>query len=72
GALARSLDEIRLHPKFRDARGRAKKLAEKLPGGGLLEALYGKVTHAVHDLVAPNSWFTHFGLIPLGPVDGHD
>ncbi len=72
GALARSLDEIRLHPKFRDARGRAMKLAEKLPGGGLLEALYGKVTHAVHDLVAPNSWFTHFGLIPLGPVDGHD
>ena len=30
------------------------------------------MTDAVRDLVAENSWFTHFGLISLGPVDGHD
>jgi 1-deoxy-D-xylulose-5-phosphate synthase len=72
GAIAHSLDEIRVHPRYRRARRDAKRLARKFPGGALLEALYGRVTDAVRDLVAENSWFTHFGLISLGPVDGHD
>jgi 1-deoxy-D-xylulose-5-phosphate synthase len=72
GAIAHSLDEIRVDPRYRLARRRAKRLAQKFPGGGLMEALYGRVTDAVRDLVAENSWFTHFGLISLGPVGGHD
>jgi 1-deoxy-D-xylulose-5-phosphate synthase len=72
GALAHSLDEIRVHPRFRDARRRARDFARKLPGGNLLEGLYHRVTDAVQDLVAENSWFAHFGLISLGPIDGHD
>ncbi len=72
GALAHSLDELRVDPRFRRARQNAKLLAKRVPGGKLLEALYGRVTDAVRDLVAENSWFTHFGLISLGPVDGHD
>lgn len=72
GALAHSLDELRVDPRFRRARRNAKLLAKRVPGGNLLEALYGRVTDAVRDLVAENSWFTHFGLISLGPVDGHD
>src|SRR5262245_43195810 len=72
GAIAHSLDEIRVHPKYRRARRNAKRLALKFPGGSLAEALYGRVTDAVKDLVAENSWFAHFGLITLGPVDGHD
>ena len=72
GAIAHTLDEIRVHPRFRDARRKAKRLAQRLPGGNVLEALYDRVTTSVQDLVAENSWFAHFGLLSLGPVDGHD
>jgi len=72
GAIAAHLDGIRVHPRYRDARRRAKRLAARLPRGVLFEALYARVTAAVRDLVAENSWFTHFGLLSLGPVDGHD
>ena len=72
GAIAHSLDEIRVHPRYRHARRRARDLARRLPGGGLLEEMYERMTGAVLDLVAENSWFAHFGLISLGPVAGHD
>jgi 1-deoxy-D-xylulose-5-phosphate synthase len=72
GAIAAHLDGIRVHPRYRDARRRARRLAQRLPRGVLFEALYSRVTAAVRDLVAENSWFTHFGLLSLGPVDGHD
>ena len=72
GAIAAHLDGIRVNPRFRDARRRAKQLAERLPGGELIEAIYDRATDAVRDLVAENSWFGHFGLLALGPIDGHD
>lgn len=71
GALAKYLDGLRVHPKFRDARRRALELAERLPGGEILEDLYHRFTEAVRDLVREESWFTHFGLLSVGPVDGH-
>jgi 1-deoxy-D-xylulose-5-phosphate synthase len=72
GAIAAHLDGIRVHPRFRDARRKAKRLAERMPGGRLFEEWYARATDAVRDLVAENSWFTHFGLLSLGPIDGHD
>jgi len=72
GAIAAHLDGLRVHPRFRDARRKAKRLATKFPGGVLFEQLYERATEAVRDLVAENSWFTHFGLLSLGPIDGHD
>jgi 1-deoxy-D-xylulose-5-phosphate synthase len=72
GALAHSLDEIRVDLRYRTARRKAKRLAQRFPAGRLLEDLYVRATGAVRDLVAENSWFTHFGLISLGPVHGHD
>src|SRR5205823_4523815 len=38
----------------------------------LFEEWYARATDAVRDLVAENSWFTHFGLLSLGPIDGHE
>jgi 1-deoxy-D-xylulose-5-phosphate synthase len=72
GALAKSFDGIRVHPKFREARRRALELAGKLPGGGVLEELYHRFGEAVRDMVSEESWFAHFGLVPIGPVPGHD
>jgi 1-deoxy-D-xylulose-5-phosphate synthase len=72
GALAKHLDEIRLDHRYHDAKKRALELAERLPGGDLFGDLYHRVGEAVKDLVAEDSWFTRFGLLSLGPVDGHD
>jgi 1-deoxy-D-xylulose-5-phosphate synthase len=72
GAIASYFDGLRVHPKFREARRKAKTLATKLPGGAVLREVYERVGGALVDLVAENSWFTHFGLVSLGPVDGHD
>ncbi|MCE9636334.1 MAG: 1-deoxy-D-xylulose-5-phosphate synthase [Planctomycetes bacterium] len=72
GALAKHLDELRVNPRYIDAKKRALGLAEKLPGGTLFEGLYHRFGEAVKDLVSEDSWFTKFGLLSLGPVDGHD
>lgn len=72
GALAKHLDEIRLDPRYHDAKKKALEFAERLPGGDLFGDLYHRFGEAVKDLVAEDSWFTKFGLLSLGPVDGHD
>ena len=33
---------------------------------------YHKIGEVAKDLVAEDSWFADFGLLTVGPVDGHD
>lgn len=72
GALARHLDQLRVSPQYLDAKKKALELAERIPGGDVLETIYHRLTDAAKDLVTEDTWFSHFGLATLGPVDGHD
>ena len=72
GALARRLDELRVSPQYLGAKRRAHDLAGRIPGGDLVESLYHRFTDAAKEVLSDNSWFAHFGLVSLGPVDGHD
>ncbi len=72
GALARQLDELRVSTPYLGAKRRAHDLAGRILGGDLVESLYHRFSDAAKDLLAANSWFARFGLVTLGPMDGHD
>ena len=72
GALAGYFDKIRVNPRFTDLKHRAHEVLKRLPAGSTLEQLYhrfGEMTKAALD---HTHLFDHFGLLCIGPVDGHD
>jgi 1-deoxy-D-xylulose-5-phosphate synthase len=72
GALASYFDKIRVHPRFTDLKQRAHDVIRRLPAGEKLEEIYhrlGEVTKAALD---HTHLFDHFGLLCVGPIDGHD
>jgi len=72
GALARQLDEVRVSPQYLGVKRRAHEIAGRIIGGDLIESLYHRLTDVAKEAVSENSWFARFGLVALGPVDGHD
>jgi 1-deoxy-D-xylulose-5-phosphate synthase len=72
GALAAYFDKIRIHPRYSDLKQRAHEVLKLLPGGDTIEELYhrfGEVTRAALD---HTHLFERFGLLCVGPIDGHD
>ena len=72
GALASYFDKIRISHLFSDLKDRAHEVLKKLPAADKLEEIYhrlGEVTKAALD---HTHLFDHFGLLCLGPIDGHD
>jgi len=43
-----------------------------LPGGSMLEDMSHRMTEMLKDAIFEDSWFEHFGILSVGPVDGHD
>jgi len=43
-----------------------------VPGGGLVGGAYHKAGEATKAVIAESAWFEHFGLVTVGPIDGHD
>ena len=72
GAIARQLDGLRVSPQYLGVKRRAHDLAGRIPGGDIVEGLYHRFTDAAKEVLADNSWFARFGLVTLGPMDGHD
>jgi len=50
----------------------AKKVMKGLPGGALLKGMSHRMTEMVKDAIFEDSWFEHFGILSIGPIDGHD
>ena len=71
GAMAQYFDRIRLNPLYGDVKRRAKRVLSRVPGGGLVGETYHRMTESMKALVTENAWFEHFGLITVGPIDGH-
>ncbi len=72
GALARYFDRVRLSHIYGDFKKQAKHALDKIPGGGLIEEAYHRWSEATKAWVAENTWFEKFGLLTVGPIDGHD
>ena len=82
GAVAQYFDRVRLSHRYADLKKSASEMLKSIPGGSLVKEAYhlaGEAAKAViHDGTptghtgATGSWFEHFGLVTVGPIDGHD
>ena len=72
GAMAAYFDRIRVSPTYGDLKKRARKVLEHIPGGSILEEIYHRGGEMLKHAIATDHMFEHFGLICIGPVDGHD
>jgi 1-deoxy-D-xylulose-5-phosphate synthase len=72
GAIADYFDHLRVGPTYRSMKKTAKNVMGKLPGGSMLEDMTHRMTEMMKDAIFEDSWFEHFGLLSIGPMDGHD
>ncbi|MDX9910277.1 MAG: 1-deoxy-D-xylulose-5-phosphate synthase [Phycisphaerales bacterium] len=72
GALAGYFDRLRLSGLYSDFKKGAHRVLSRMPGGAALEEAYHKTGEAMKATLNDGAWFEHFGLVTVGPVDGHD
>jgi 1-deoxy-D-xylulose-5-phosphate synthase len=72
GALSHYFDKVRLSHMYADLKKSAKVALKQLPGGATIHDALHRATEATKAAVIPSNWFEHFGLLTVGPVDGHD
>jgi 1-deoxy-D-xylulose-5-phosphate synthase len=72
GALAQYFDRVRVSPTYADIKHRAHEVLKRLPGGTMLEDLYHRGGEMLKAAITTGHGFEHFGLVCLGPFDGHD
>ncbi|TVQ60765.1 MAG: 1-deoxy-D-xylulose-5-phosphate synthase [Phycisphaerales bacterium] len=79
GAMAQYFDRLRINPYYADLKRTARKVLDKAPGGKLIEEAYHRMGEATKAMLAQRAeagpelaWFEHFGLVTVGPIDGHD
>lgn len=75
GALAQHFDRVRVSHTYTGLKRTGKELLKGIPGGEALRDAYHRMGEAAKAMVgdgAPeNTWFEHFGLLTVGPIDGH-
>ncbi len=72
GAVSRYFDRVRTSPLYTDFKRQAHRVLDRIPGGHMLEEAYHRAGEATKAMIAEHSWFEHFGLLTVGPIDGHD
>lgn len=72
GAVAAYFDKVRLSQTYGEFRKAAKELSKHMPGGKAMADVYHKLGEMSKTCVSEDNWFEHFGLVTVGPVDGHD
>ncbi|MEX0742492.1 MAG: 1-deoxy-D-xylulose-5-phosphate synthase N-terminal domain-containing protein, partial [Phycisphaeraceae bacterium] len=72
GALATYFDKVRLNPIYKGLKTRAHEVLKRLPGGHTLEEAYHRLGEMTKAALAHDHMFEHFGLLCVGPIDGHD
>ena len=72
GALAGYFDRIRVNPHFGDLKKRAREVLKHIPGGSALEELTHRAGDMMKAAITTGHMFEQFGLLCLGPIDGHD
>ncbi|QNN24672.1 1-deoxy-D-xylulose-5-phosphate synthase [Planctomycetales bacterium ZRK34] len=72
GALAHYFDKTRLSPTYKSVKERAHEMLKQIPGGSLIESVYHRLGEMTKAAIAHNHIYEHFGLLCVGPIDGHD
>jgi len=72
GAVAAYFDKVRLSNAYRSVKRAARETLSRLPGGSLIEEMYHRTGEMMKAAMAEDAWFEKFGLLTVGPIDGHD
>jgi 1-deoxy-D-xylulose-5-phosphate synthase len=72
GALSHYFDKFRLSPSYGEFKKQAKEILAYLPGGQTLRDAYHRSSEAFKHMVNEGAWFEHFGIVTVGPIDGHN
>jgi len=72
GAVANYFDRLRVSSTYRRAKQAAKDVVSHLPGSSFVKEVYHRAGEIAKDAIAEDAWFEKFGLLTLGPIDGHD
>ena len=72
GAVAGYFDRLRVSDTYRSMKRAAKGALGRIPGGGALKDLGHRMGEMAKDALLEDAWFEHFGLVTVGPIDGHD
>jgi 1-deoxy-D-xylulose-5-phosphate synthase len=72
GALAGYFDKVRLNPVYKGFKERAHEMLQRIPGGSALEEAYHRLGEMTKAALNHGHMFEQFGLMCVGPVDGHD
>ncbi len=81
GAVAQYFDRVRLSHTYSEFKKQAREILKHVPGGELVRDAYHRMGEATKAMIADShhaaggptgGWFEHFGLVTVGPIDGHD
>jgi 1-deoxy-D-xylulose-5-phosphate synthase len=72
GAVSNYFDKFRMSETYGDLKHRAHAVLKKLPVGQHIEELYSRFGEMTKAALAHQHLFEHFGLLCIGPIDGHD
>ena len=72
GAMAAYFDRVRLSHSYGEFKKAAKDLAKRIPGGGMLADAYHRMGEMSKAMISEDAWFEKFGIVTVGPIDGHD
>ena len=71
GALAGYFDKARLSHRYTDMKDRALELLKRVPAGEKLQEVYHRLGEVTKAALHHSHIFDHFGLLCVGPIDGH-
>lgn len=72
GGLSHYFDRLRVSHTYTEFKKSAKELLKHVPGGKHLQSAYHRAGEAAKGWVGESGWFEHFGLVTVGPIDGHN
>ncbi len=72
GAVAAYFDKVRLDPMYKGIKNRVHDLFKRVPGGSMLEEAYHRLGEMTKAAISHEHLFERFGLLCVGPIDGHD
>ncbi len=72
GAIAKYLNEVITNPSCNRLYSDMNEFLKKLPFGGSIAKFTEKAAIGAKDFILPSSFFEYFGLMYIGPIDGHN